>query len=240
MTETSPTIYLTNASSRRAPFRGPSGRVYTIMAAPRVEFGECGDGVVADLVPSLRWVLDAKSGVLPFETYRELYLSHLARVETEARLARTRETSDRPARPGGFEPGRLVAEVEDGDVLVESGDTLVCACSRADAIAGRCHRAWAAIALLRAGWLVVLDGILIDAQPELFRVPETSIPDVPLDLPDRRVEVRREALVLLSQRFGTHPLGATVADEVRAFAFEGQPVEGLELVAGVVRTKEGA
>jgi len=34
-----------------------------------------------------------------------------------------------------------------------------CACSRAAAAAGMCHRVWAAEALARAGWRVVLDGV---------------------------------------------------------------------------------
>lgn len=43
-------------------------------------------------------------------------------------------------------------------VLVADGDSLLCACSRTDAAVARCHRAWAAPFLARAGWRVVLDG----------------------------------------------------------------------------------
>ena len=42
---------------------------------------------------------------------------------------------------------------------VESGSTLCCACSKQKAAEGRCHRVWAAAALARAGWNVILDGI---------------------------------------------------------------------------------
>lgn len=41
---------------------------------------------------------------------------------------------------------------------VLSGATLCCACSVAEADAGRCHRVWVAAFLQRAGWAVVLDG----------------------------------------------------------------------------------
>ncbi len=43
-------------------------------------------------------------------------------------------------------------------VLVPDGATLICACSRQAAAAGRCHRVIAADLLKRAGWSVVLDG----------------------------------------------------------------------------------
>jgi hypothetical protein len=41
---------------------------------------------------------------------------------------------------------------------VPGGATLICACSREAAAAGRCHRVIAADLLKRAGWTVVLDG----------------------------------------------------------------------------------
>ena len=41
---------------------------------------------------------------------------------------------------------------------VDPDSTLCCACSVADSQAGRCHRAWAAPYLLKAGWKVMLDG----------------------------------------------------------------------------------
>lgn len=55
-------------------------------------------------------------------------------------------------------PGRLASTTPDGIVLVEDGDTLICACSRAAAARGECHRVFAAPLLAAAGWRVVLDG----------------------------------------------------------------------------------
>lgn len=134
-------IWLTNAASRRPPHRGP-GRVLTIMAAPRPQFGEAGVGEVPALVPPWEWVRAAKAGELPPEEYRARYLSRLAQDA------------------GGLVPGALAAYLVGGRhaVAVADGDTLICACSRAAAAAGRCHRCWAGEALLAAGWDVVLDG----------------------------------------------------------------------------------
>lgn len=44
---------------------------------------------------------------------------------------------------------------------VPDGATLICACSREAAAAGRCHRVIAADLLKRAGWSVVLDGRIL-------------------------------------------------------------------------------
>lgn len=140
------TLYLTNATSRRPPQRGP-GRVLTIMAAPRPAFGEAGEGVVTMLVPQLSWVRAAKAGELATEAYRELYVGLLAE------------------RAHRFAPGRLTVTLFGAGIptmtFVEGDDTLICACSRAAAAEGRCHRVWAADALLAAGWDVVLDGVAL-------------------------------------------------------------------------------
>lgn len=132
-----PTVYLTNAASRKPPHRGP-GRVWTIMAAPRGQFGEAGEGAVRALVPPLDWVRAAKGGELPWGDYRRRYLELLE------------------GRREQLDPGALVAR---DDQQVQDGDTLLCACSRANAAEGRCHRVWAAQALADAGWHVVLDGV---------------------------------------------------------------------------------
>jgi len=58
-----------------------------------------------------------------------------------------------------FLPGRLLARTPAGIATVADGDTLCCACSVAEARAGRCHRTWAAQFLVRAGWRVILDGV---------------------------------------------------------------------------------
>lgn len=135
-----PTIYLTNAASRRPPQRGP-GRVWTIMAAPRARYGEAGEGEVAALVPPLAWVRAAKTGELGVEEYRARYLELLAE------------------RAPLLGPRNLEADGPWGEQSVRDGDTLICACSREAAAAGRCHRVWAAEALAAAGWRVVLDGV---------------------------------------------------------------------------------
>lgn len=129
-----PTIYVTNAASRKAPHRGP-GRVLHIMAAPRA--WEQGDGRVPALIPPLPWVREAKAGALPMQEYQARYTLRL---------------SQRQLGPG------LLWTTGDGGSDVRDGDTLICACSREAAADGRCHRVWAARALQAAGWRVVLDG----------------------------------------------------------------------------------
>lgn len=138
-------IYLTNASSRKPPHRGP-GRVWTIMAAPRPQYGEAGEGTVGDLVPVLACVRDVKAGRMPWKEYRDLYLSDI-----RGRLRRLR-------------PGSLDAWHSNTRIPVADGDTLICCCSRAAAADGKCHRAWAAVALQEAGWTVVLDGVELSSE----------------------------------------------------------------------------
>ena len=130
-----PTLHLTNWSSRK--LHGP-GRKLTIMAAPRR--WEHGDGRVPAIVPPLDWLREALGGTLALEEYRRRYEDRLSGLSFLA-------------------PGALRADTPPGWVDVRDGDTLCCACSRADAAAGRCHRAWAAPFLVRAGWRVILDGV---------------------------------------------------------------------------------
>lgn len=139
-----PTIYLTNAASRKPPYRGP-GRAWTIMAAPRPQYGEAGDGAVRALVPPIEWVRAAKAGEMSVDEYSGCYGHLLA-----DRLDRLR-------------PGKLAAATDAHLLPVRDGDTLLCACSRANAAAGQCHRVWAAEALAQAGWHVVLDGKPLEA-----------------------------------------------------------------------------
>lgn len=151
---TAPTLYLTNAASRRPPFRGP-GRVLTIMAAPRPAYGEAGEGDVFALVP--------RDLVL---MRRALYA--LRKGEPEARavhMYRRDYAAQLDERVASLPPGKLMADVRGRarPVPVADGDTLICACSREAAREGRCHRVWAAHALARAGWRVVLDGELLEA-----------------------------------------------------------------------------
>lgn len=91
---------------------------------------ERGDGAVLALTPDLRDLRDMQDGRITLPEYRRR-----------------------------FERALEGAKLGPGDLDVRDGDTLCCACSRAAAAAGMCHRVWAAEALARAGWRVVLDGV---------------------------------------------------------------------------------
>lgn len=129
-----PTIHLTNFSSTGLH----RGCVFSIMAKPRE--WELGAGRVWALVPGISDLNDLKKKNLSFEEYENGFLAALEQ------------------RAGGLVPGALLATTNGREILVQDGDTLCCACSKEDAKRGRCHRAWAAPALRRAGWEVVLDG----------------------------------------------------------------------------------
>jgi hypothetical protein len=137
-----PTIHLTNWSSRK--LHGP-GRKYTIMAAPRR--WERGDGRVAALVPNPRMLGDYQEGLVELSTYRAMFERALVQDLEAGLLAPGTLRWTGPYPTGG---------------PIEDGDTLCCACSRDEAAAGRCHRAWAAPYLARAGWRVILDGAEVD------------------------------------------------------------------------------
>lgn len=105
---------------------------------------EHGDGRVDMLTQERQDVRDAQDKSLSIERYRERF---------EARL--------RALPFASLEPGRLSWHTADctGAGPVKDGDTLCCACSRSEAVAGRCHRVWMAPFLVRAGWRVILDGV---------------------------------------------------------------------------------
>lgn len=160
-----PTLYLSNWASRNSPgMWGPGGQ-YTIMLKPRPQYGELGQGAVKALVPTgdLSTLLDAALKERRDQGVGE----HLAiyRAAFEARLRTLSECLGDRENPGvGLGPGclqvyRLPVDGVTLHDLVGDGDTLCCACSRAEAAAGRCHRAWAAPFLKRAGWRVILDGV---------------------------------------------------------------------------------
>ena len=109
------------------------GRVYTIMAKPRQ--WEHGDGTIQELVPAAEDLDAVKAGRITMEEYS-------ARFHARVR--------------------RVVLRPENHPVL-RDGDTVCCACSRAEAAAGRCHRVWSAYLLVQAGWRVVLDGTELEA-----------------------------------------------------------------------------
>ena len=146
-----PTLHLTNFSSRK--LHGP-GRVWTIMAHPR--HWEHGDGWALALVPDIDEV--------------PLMLAALADRGNPATMAAYRQAIEaRWAQSLFLAPWKPVAlttretdYAPDGEwVNVRDGDTLCCACSRAEAAAGRCRRSWSAPFLHRAGWRVLLDGAVV-------------------------------------------------------------------------------
>jgi len=129
-----PVLYLTNFASRKLHH----GHVYTIMARPRA--WEHGEGTVSRLVPSVLDLTAYQHGHLSIEEYRRKFENHIMMREWRDLLR----------------PGRLCTEE---GVVIADGDTLCCSCSKAEAVAGRCHRAWAAPYLVSAGWTVILDGV---------------------------------------------------------------------------------
>ncbi len=132
------TIYLSNWSSHKTPgHHGPGRWKWTIMAKPR--HWERGHGRVTSLTPSIEDMESAKLGAISLYEYRRRFM----------RMARW---SLMPLEASvGSIPNASIA-------TVRNGDTLCCACSRAAAARGECHRVWAARLLHEAGWRVILDG----------------------------------------------------------------------------------
>lgn len=133
MTADRPVLHLTNWSSRILH----RGTAYTIMRRPRR--WELGAGCVEALTPSAEDLDALRSGAIGVDEYRCRFEAGLAGRDLRLGVLR--------AEPTGH--------------LVLSGDTLCCACSRDAALRGECHRVWAARALVRAGWTVYLDGVLL-------------------------------------------------------------------------------
>ena len=157
---------------------GP-GRRLSIMRFPRGY--EIGQGRVLPLVPPRKYVIPAIRAKKNADTYTGRQLDapvEDARAAAAAAWKRYEdalrviwETPEHMARlaPGvlsyAFEawPDEPGARKWDLDWwrrghLVDDGDTLFCACSRAAAEAGQCHRVIAADLLHRAGWEVIFDG----------------------------------------------------------------------------------
>jgi hypothetical protein len=132
---TRPTIHVTNASSRKLH----RGRVFNIMARPR--HFERFSGNVRDLTPLALDLELVRNRRISLDVYRQRFDNRCL------------------VRFPDLAPGRL--RFLDDACLVVDGDTLVCACSKAAAARGQCHRAWAAVWLQRAGWRVVLDGVAL-------------------------------------------------------------------------------
>ena len=150
-----PTIYLTQFSVTRPTFCGVGAR-YGIVALPRR--WEQADGTVTILqaqrgheVDLLRAALNARRKTTDRNTPE--MAAYKAALETR--------WTEQAAR-GLFDPGRLSAvRWRDEATLhpLQGGETLCCSCAVEEANAGRCHRAWAAPFLVRAGWRVILDGV---------------------------------------------------------------------------------
>lgn len=137
-----PTLYITNWSSKA--LHG-LGRKLTIMARPR--HWERGAGCCALLVPSEEDLLSVQCGQIDIQEYRRRF---------EEGLTRPMLSGSTSLSPGGLRAAIYRGNIGMSDV--QSGDTLLCACSRAAAGRGECHRVWAAAALGAAGWRVILDG----------------------------------------------------------------------------------
>ena len=145
-----PTLYLTNLSSRK--HHGP-GRKVCAMANPR-RF-EQGDGRCSRLAPAKADLLAVQAGSMGLAEYRRRVEEHI-----------------RPDGPEdyGLAPGGLRFDFEDADdqgyepgVHLRDGDTLFCACARPGSSRRRhpCHIELLPPFLVRAGWDVRIDGILV-------------------------------------------------------------------------------
>lgn len=158
-----PRIYLTNAAAVVAVRRGTArpetracvgpGRVWTIMALPRAQYGEAGEGRVTALTPTPNDLRAVQHGEIDEAEYRRRF---------EAKVS-----------GGVLIPGMLDSRLwagADEDTYpasmrttpVSDGDTLICSCSRHAAENGHCHRAWAAPWLFLAGWDVRFDARDLD------------------------------------------------------------------------------
>lgn len=147
-----PRLYLSNWSSHRSPGMHGPGRKWTAMAEPRA--WEWGAGRVRALTPLISEVRPAlaerRAGIADgpeTRTYRVDFTKRMAEWELS----------------GGLQPGSLVATVgydyPGTYPKLGDGETVCCACSVAERRAGRCHLAWAAPFLEKAGWSVVMDGL---------------------------------------------------------------------------------
>lgn len=175
------TIYLTNHASVAAVQRrtasaesracvGP-GPVYSIMRHPRRHMGEEGEGRVLRLTPQSALVMPAIGAKKAYDRGDEAAAAAWRTYEEALRARWERPDWIRACAPGAL---RFAEEergaFKEGECLpwddswwrergpVPDGATLICACSREAAAAGRCHRVIAADVLRIAGWRVILDG----------------------------------------------------------------------------------
>lgn len=109
------------------------------------------------LVPLLKQMVEDKrkereSDPALRQQYYDGYEAWMSELFTAGKLAPLHDADEQQS-------AYLAATLEEGGPgwPVEDGDALLCTCSRKEAAAGRCHRAWAAPWLERAGWKVVLE-----------------------------------------------------------------------------------
>lgn len=138
-----PTIYLSNWASHKTKGHHGPGRIFSIMV--RTSQYAKPDGLVPVLVPKAKDLWELKNEDISSDEYRGRYFKLVLRSKED--LA-----------PGKllWQPFNFFKEKETEPV--EGGDTLCCACSRAQAAKNECHRVWAAVMLQEAGWNVILDG----------------------------------------------------------------------------------
>lgn len=176
-----------NAKPETAACVGP-GPVLSIMRFPREEMGEAGVGRVLSLTPPQRLAAPAiaakkASDRRPHTAHCQARLKHGdgdGECECGADDLATAWRAYEAALYGLWEVQLALGRLAPGSMSyghssptrgvpwdggfwthtgsVPDGATLICACSREAAAAGRCHRVIAADLLKRAGWTVVLDG----------------------------------------------------------------------------------
>lgn len=164
-----PTLYLSNFASYRTPgMHGPGAKWSIMLWTPErakrrgaIEALQPGDNLarLTHQLVGLRRLGHRDENLLA--TYRTGYEDRLARLLHHEDVFEQYRLSPGLLRCVYSITGENdVAEMQSDDgVRVRDGDTLCCACSVAEARAGRCHRTWAAPFLVRAGWRVVLDGV---------------------------------------------------------------------------------
>lgn len=146
-------LYVANHSSHKTPGHHGTRKKFNIQARPR--HWENQDGQVKVLTPEPDDLHDVQVRNCTMDDYRQRWWTRLpdkAMYQSKGLLqpGKLKAWVGVPPKEGVWD-GRVTTPVRDGD-------TLLCSCSRAEAAQGRCHRVWAAKALLLWGWDVVLDG----------------------------------------------------------------------------------
>lgn len=165
-----PVLHVTNWSSTKLHGAGP---ILTIMALPRA--WEHGAGRVDVLLPSPVDLRAVQAGTLSPDGYRAIFEAKMERALQEGALQPHVGLMYTPEH-------RLTAVISTASAAnvtpfaVEDGSTLCCACSKQKAAEGHCHRTWAAAALARAGWDVILDGVRVDATSRNVRLMSADPP----------------------------------------------------------------